>query len=303
MVDYAGDGLSLVSLEPPHHVRRVEGLAAPHNIVFAPDGRRLYISNLGSDRLSVVDVVRGRVLEELPMPFEGVTDLALTPDGRHALVLFSGRDEALMLDLASHRTMALLMLGACTFPRLSDDGGRAHDRAQQWRRHHLDRLLRDGRGDGQARGGGRHDGSRARPGSTVWPSCRAARSTASSSSISTRSGCSRPSPCPAARVTPALEPLGRKLYVPLVDRGALAVVDAAERRLVGLVEGVGEAPWERAAGRQPHLLPLTACNMVGRRSAGAVLAPSARCTLRRRPRRLLPRPPPLLAAAWRGGRR
>jgi hypothetical protein len=50
-----------------------------------------------------------------------------------------------------------------------------------------------------------------------------------------------------------LEPLGRKLYVPLTDRGSLAVIDAAERRLQGLIESVGEAPWiARMAGSLNH---------------------------------------------------
>jgi DNA-binding beta-propeller fold protein YncE len=55
-------------------VGRVEGLATPHNIVLAPDGERLYASNLGSDRVSVVDLASGRIVEELRMPFTGVTD-------------------------------------------------------------------------------------------------------------------------------------------------------------------------------------------------------------------------------------
>ena len=248
VVDYAGDGLSLVSLEPPHHVRRVEGLAAPHNIVFAPDGRRLYISNLGSDRLSVVDVVRGRVLEELSMPFEAVTSLALTPDGRHALVLFSGRDEALMLDLASHRTMALLMLGAAPFHAYPTMVG--------------GRMIVPNNGDATisivsfeqvretVRLEGAVDMTAAVP---AWfDSLAFVPSREEQRIVVLDLDHERPLaaiPLPGRPGDPALEPLGRKLYVPLADRGALAVIDTAERRLLGLVEGVGEVPWTaRLAG-------------------------------------------------------
>ena len=243
VVDHAGGGLSLVSLEPPHHVRRVEGLAAPHNIVFAPDGRRLYISNLGSDRLSVVDVVLGRVLEEIPMPFEGVTDLALAPDGRHALVLFSGRDEALMLDLANHRTMALLMLGAAPFHAYPTMAG--------------ERLIVPNNGDATisivavetAEETARLKGAVGMTAAVAaWFDSLAFVPSSEENRIVVldldQERLLESIPLPGRPGAPGLEPLGRKLYVPLVDRGALAVVDAAERRLVGLVEGVGVAPLE-----------------------------------------------------------
>ncbi|MEO1016710.1 MAG: hypothetical protein AAFY56_03335 [Pseudomonadota bacterium] len=248
VVDYAGGGLSLVSLEPPHHVRRVEGLADPHNIVFAPDDELLYISNLGSNQLSIVDVVQGRVLEEISMPFEGVTSLALTPDGRHALVLFSGRDEALMLDLASHRTMALLMLGVAPFHAYPTMVG--------------GRMIVPNNGDAtisivsfeQVRETVRLEGAADMTAAVpAWfDSLAFVPSREEQRIVVLDLDRERPLaaiPLPGRPGDPALEPLGRKLYVPLADRGALAVVDAAEQRLLGLVEGVGEMPWiARLAG-------------------------------------------------------
>jgi hypothetical protein len=252
VVDHEGDGLSLVSLEPPYPVRRVEGLAAPHNIVFAPDNKRLYAANLGSDRVTVVDLASGRLLEELVMPFEGVTDLSLTPDGNQALVLFGGRDEVLMLDLERSRTMALLTLGEAPFhayPTLT--GGR---------------MIVPNNGDATVsivsfeaatetvRLEGAGDMTAAVP---AWFDSLAFLPSGEEQHIVVvdldTEQLLASIPLPGRPGDPVLEPLGRKLYVPLTDRGSLAVIDAAERRLQGLIEGVGEAPWTaRMAGSLNH---------------------------------------------------
>lgn len=243
VVDHVGGGLSLVALEPPYPVRRVEGLAAPHNIVFAPDGERLYATNLGSDRVSVVELASGRIIEELRMPFTGVTDLALAPDGSAALVLFSGRDEVLVLDLAAGYTKALLTLGAMPFHAYPTMAG--------------ERLIVPNNGDATisivaleaAEETARLEGARDMTAAVAaWfdslafvPSREAQRLVVLDLDTERLLA---PIPLPGRPGTPALEPLGRKLYVPLVELGALAIVDAAERRLVGLVDGVGAAPWE-----------------------------------------------------------
>lgn len=248
VVDYQGGGLSLVPLEPPHRVRRVEGLDAPHNIVFAPDGRRLYASNLGGDRVSVVDPATGRILEKLVMPFEGVTDLALTPDGGRALVLFSGRDEGVMLDLEGGHTMALLTLGQSPFHAYPTLAG--------------ERLIVPNNGDATISiVSFEKAGETVRLEGAVDMTAAVAAWFDSLAFLPSREeqrivvvdlDAERlldAIPLPGRPGDPALGPLGRKLYVPLVDQGSLAVIDAAERRLVGLIEDVGEAPWvARMAG-------------------------------------------------------
>lgn len=248
VVDYEGGGLSLVPLELPHRVRRVEGLAAPHNIVFAPDGKRLYASNLGSDRVNVVDLATGRILEELIMPFEGVTDLALAPDGRRALVLFSGRDEGVMLDLEGGYTMALLTLGQSPFHAYSTLAG--------------ERLIVPNNGDAtisivsfeKAEETARLEGAGGMTAAvTAWFDSLAFLPSGDEQRIVVvdleAERLLEAIPLPGRPGEPVLEPLGRKLYVPLMDRGSLAVVDAAEHRLQSLIEGVGEAPWiARMAG-------------------------------------------------------
>jgi DNA-binding beta-propeller fold protein YncE len=252
VVDYEGDGLSLVSLERPYHVRRVEGLAAPHNIVFAPDSKRLYATNLGSDRVTVVDLASGRILEELVMPFAGVTDLSLTPDGNQALVLFGGRDEVLMLDLERGHTMALLTLGETPFhayPTLT--GGR---------------MIVPNNGDATisivsfeaAAETIRLEGAGGMTAAVpAWFDSLAFLPSGAEQRVVVvdldAEQLLESIPLPGRPGDPVLEPLGRKLYVPLTDRGSLAVIDAAERRLQGLIESVGEAPWTaRMAGSLNH---------------------------------------------------
>lgn len=241
VVDHEGDGLSLVSLKSPYHVQRVEGLAAPHNVVFAPDNK-LYVTNLDSDRVTVIDVASGRLLKELYMPFEGVTDLSLTPDGKQALVLFSGRNEVLMLDLERDRTMALFTLGEAPFhayPTLMDR-----------------RMIVPNNGDASisiisfemgaetVRINGAGEMTAAVP---AWFDSLALLPSGEAQHIVVldldTEQLLEPIPLPGRPGDPVLEPLGRKLYVPLVDRRALAVIDASERRLVALIENIGEAPW------------------------------------------------------------
>jgi len=241
VVDHDGGGLSLVSLEPPYHLRRVEGLDAPHNIVFSPDGKRLYVSNLGSDRVTVVDLASGRVLEELVMPFEGVTDLMLTLDGGAAMILFSGRDEVLMLDLEADRTRALLTLGEMPFHAYPTMRG--------------GRMIVPNNGDATisivsfetAEETARLAGARSMTGAVAaWFDSLAFVPSEDEQRIVVldldAERLHESIPLPGRPGEPVLEPLGRKLYVPLTDRGVLAVVDAAERRLLGVVEGIGEAP-------------------------------------------------------------
>lgn len=247
-VDYEGGGLSLVDLARPHEVRRIEGLAAPHNVVFAPEGWRLYATNLEGERVSVIDPGKGRIVEEIPMPFAGVTDLALSADGRQALVLFSGRDEAVMLDLAAGRSEALLTLGEVPFHAYPTQAGR--------------RLIVPNNGDGTVSivsFDARRETARleAAGGMTAavaaWFDSVAFLPSTDEQGVLVldldRERLLEPIPLPGRPGEPALGPLGRKLYVPLMDRGALAVIDAAERRLSGVIEGVSADPWiARMAG-------------------------------------------------------
>ena len=89
--NYYGDALTLVRLDDMS-TRRVDGLLQPHNIVWAPDGQTLYVANLGANTVSVVDVNTARVREEIfvPRPPDqkpGITDVQLSRDGRRLIAI------------------------------------------------------------------------------------------------------------------------------------------------------------------------------------------------------------------------
>ncbi|HMR33362.1 MAG TPA: YncE family protein [Geminicoccaceae bacterium] len=103
--NFYADALTLIDLDTMT-TRRVGGLSQPHNTLFSPDGARLYVANLGSDRIGVVDVALGALLELLPVPREpddtpGITSVMLSRDGRHIWAIPSAGSEVARLDVAS----------------------------------------------------------------------------------------------------------------------------------------------------------------------------------------------------------
>jgi YVTN family beta-propeller protein len=68
----------------------LSGNRAPYEIVFAPDGKRAYVSEWSEASVAVIDPAAGRVLRRLPTGGREPTGLALTPDGRTLLVTNSG---------------------------------------------------------------------------------------------------------------------------------------------------------------------------------------------------------------------
>jgi YVTN family beta-propeller protein len=102
---YAADAVTLLRLADMT-ARRVDGLHAPHNLVFADSGQRLYVANLGADIVSVIEVATARIAAEIAIPRPagtdpGITDLHLAADGRRAwAVPVSGGDLA-EIDLAA----------------------------------------------------------------------------------------------------------------------------------------------------------------------------------------------------------
>ncbi len=107
--NFYADGLTLIDLDDMS-TRRVAGLSQPHNVLFSPDGTRLYVANLGDDRISVVDVASGRLLPALDVPRSqhdapGITSLMLSRDGRRAWAIPSAGTDLAVLDVATGRTL------------------------------------------------------------------------------------------------------------------------------------------------------------------------------------------------------
>lgn len=106
--NFYADALTLIDLDTMA-TRRVDGLSQPHNTLFSPDGARLYVANLGSDQIGVVDVARGALLDPLAVPRDpddapGITSVMLSRDGRHIWAIPSAGHELARLDVASRES-------------------------------------------------------------------------------------------------------------------------------------------------------------------------------------------------------
>lgn len=108
-----GNSLTVVDW-PAGKVARVMDLGEdtrPHGMAFLPDGR-LVVTTEGSDRLLVVDVAPGEVLQRIAVG-EGLAHMvAASPDGRHAWVTNLSAGTLEKVDLEAGRVVGALRTGA-----------------------------------------------------------------------------------------------------------------------------------------------------------------------------------------------
>ena len=98
--------MALVDLAAGRQVAGLDGFASPHHLAFAPDGRRLYVSNLAADRVTAVDVPSGIIagnfrLGSPEVDLGGIGNITVTPDGRRLLVTFGNSDRLAVVDARS----------------------------------------------------------------------------------------------------------------------------------------------------------------------------------------------------------
>jgi len=74
----------------------------PFDLAFSPDGQRLYVANLGSGDVSVIDLATRRPVAHLDVG-DGPRAIVVTSDGRKAYVANSLSDDVSVIDLTSHR--------------------------------------------------------------------------------------------------------------------------------------------------------------------------------------------------------
>lgn len=79
----------------------------PSGIVVAPDGSRLYVSNSGSNTVSVVDAKSLQLLANIPVAGVPV-GVSITPDGRFVYVTSSGEDKLSIIDTATSTVVKML---------------------------------------------------------------------------------------------------------------------------------------------------------------------------------------------------
>lgn len=83
----------------------------PFDLTFSPDGQRLYVVNLGSGDVSVIDLATQRRVAHVEVG-DGPRGIVLTPDGRKAYVANSFSDDVSVIDLASHQEIKRIRVTA-----------------------------------------------------------------------------------------------------------------------------------------------------------------------------------------------
>src|SRR5262249_7733168 len=90
------------------------------------DGKWLFVANQASGSISVIDTGSRRVLAEVPVGRK-LSDLALTPDGRHLLATDEAAGELVVYRRRDHHLEAPLRTKVSPLPvsvRVSADGSR-----------------------------------------------------------------------------------------------------------------------------------------------------------------------------------
>jgi DNA-binding beta-propeller fold protein YncE len=104
-------------------VQVIEGIEAPHDVHFSPDGRRVYIRNESEFVLDVVDQKSGTIIKKIPLSGRPNT-IAVTKDGGRVFVAIREAPGALdVIDTTSlERVKSIPMKGGLHDIYLTPDG-------------------------------------------------------------------------------------------------------------------------------------------------------------------------------------
>jgi len=116
-------GFAVVSIPRKKEMARVELPAAPpsqcvlephtptHGLTLSPDGRKLWVTSLGDDRMYVYDVAAKKVTGWVPTG-KCPNWIAFSPDGKYAAVSNSADDDASIYDTATLKEAARVKVGS-----------------------------------------------------------------------------------------------------------------------------------------------------------------------------------------------
>jgi DNA-binding beta-propeller fold protein YncE len=122
--DVPGNSLTVLDW-PAGEVVRVVDLGEdtrPHGMAFLPDGR-LVVTTEGSNRLLLVDVVQGEILQRIPVG-AGVAHMVAAADARHAWVTNISAGTLEKVDLAAGRVVGFVETGGGAEGVATAQGGR-----------------------------------------------------------------------------------------------------------------------------------------------------------------------------------
>ena len=93
-----------------------------HMVYVSPDGERLYTGNIGSDNVSVIDRLSGRLVTQIHTG-KGCGGMAFTPDGKHLWVTNETDGTITIIEIGTHTARETLSCkGIIKRIRFSDDG-------------------------------------------------------------------------------------------------------------------------------------------------------------------------------------
>ncbi len=249
--------LSLISLSENRELARVEGLLEPHNLTFSPEGDYVFVANLGANHVSVVSVAEGKVVKEIPVAeptplasaadqgsaeYQGIINVTRTPDGRLGFAAHGEGNVLAVLDLRTKKTVKTLTLGELPWRAYSTADGRY--------------MLVPNNGDRTVSviSTATLEVVATLPGAadmtginTGWFETTAfVISRGEDKAVILDLETMRPAgeiALPGTPETGVTTPDGRKLYVALSEADKVAVIDIRARKVIKLIDGVGEEPW------------------------------------------------------------
>ena len=252
-----GGTVSLVSLAAEREIARIPGLSQPHNLTFSPDGSKLYVANLGAGHVSVIDVAKARIVDEIPVAeprlivatatgaeYQGIINVTASADGRLGFAAHaSGEAGALaVIDLERGAKVATLKLGDRPWRAYASADGRY--------------MIVPNNGDATVSivSAKTHEVLATLPGAVGVTGVNTDYSGKIAFVISRSEekivllDLESLSPAgeialPGSPETGVISPHGKKLYVALSDIGKVAVIDVPGRKLLRMIDGVGQEPW------------------------------------------------------------
>ena len=243
--------LLLTGLDGRELRQEIDGLPAPGDLVFDRDGGRLFVASGSESRIDVVSLAEGRVTEviDLGAGLPGIADLVRTPGGGTALALHGQSGEVSVIDLPKAEAVATLHLPGPAlrgFPASNSrfflipngqDGSVSSVSAES----HRETARLPAAPDVQGVNLGMFD-------TLGFAISRSGRQAVALDLQDGRRV--KAFDLPGTPETGVSAEAGTKLYVALSSSDQIAVIDLMHRRLLRLIDDVGEQPWavNRAGG-------------------------------------------------------
>ncbi|MDH3594000.1 MAG: beta-propeller fold lactonase family protein [Rhodospirillales bacterium] len=249
--------VSLVSLAKLREIARVADLIEPHNLTFSPDGTLIYVANLGADHISVLDVAKAEVVNEIsvaePTPladagqdssgeFQGIVSVTRTVDGRLGFAAHGEGNTLAVIDLQSQRRVKDIALGELPWRAYGTADGRFMLVPNNGERSVS--VISTASLEVVATLPGAADMTGVNTGwfdSTAFVISRGENKAVVLDLVGMKGA--GEIALPGTPETGITTPDGRKLYVALSEAGKVAVIDTRARKVIKMIDGVGEEPW------------------------------------------------------------